>query len=105
MYNILCIENNFEFIVFFRCDVVEDIIDYSKIKGGKEIKKLLLEEVKEKFNYSKWKKRRLIIVCMWKEIFFFDLFCVCFNLLDNVMSYGEVKVLVEESCGVSVSEV
>lgn len=46
-----------------------------------------------------------MIVCMWKEIFFFDLFCVCFNLLDNVMSYGEVKVLVEESCGGSVSEV
>lgn len=88
-----------------RCDVVEDTTDYSKTKGGKETKKSLLEEVKEKSNYSKWKKRRLTTVRMRKEIPPSDPLCVCFNLPDNAMSHGEVKALVEDSCGGSVSEV
>lgn len=91
--------------MFFRCDVAEDNTDYSKAKGGKETKKSLLEEVKEKSNYSKWKKRRLTTVRMRKEIPPSDPLCVCFNLPDNAMSHGEVKALVEESCGGSVSEV
>lgn len=42
---------------------------------------------------------------MRKEIPPSDPLCVCFNLPDNATSHGEVKALVEESCGGSVSEV
>lgn len=68
-------------------------------------KKTLLEEVKEKSHYNKWKKRRLTSVRMRKDMPPLDPLCVCFNLPDNAMSHGEVKTLVEDSCGGRVSEI
>jgi hypothetical protein len=73
--------------------------------GRNEPKKTLLEEVKAKSNYNKWKRRRLTSVRMRKEMPPLDPLCVCFNLPDNAMSHEEVKALVEESSGGRVGKI
>ncbi|XP_062620110.1 uncharacterized protein LOC134281694 [Saccostrea cucullata] len=86
----------------------QDIDDVNVVDTNnrrKESKKTLLEEIKEKSNYSKWKKRRLVAVRMRKEMPPLDPLCLCFNLPDNAMSHEEVKALVEENCGGPIGDI
>lgn len=63
----------------------------------------LLEEVKEKSNYNKWKKARITSIRLRKELPPSQPLSVCFSLPDNAKPHHEVKSLVESQVGTPVT--
>lgn len=83
-----------------RGDIVESDSEKETVKQPLS----LLEDVKERSNYNKWKKAKITSIRLRKEAPPPQPLAICFSLPDNAKPHSDVKTLIESQIGSPITK-